>query len=126
MLLLCSFANFLFASFQISILIVGVVSAISLLAVVGLKLGWSYDVTGNPLTFFSIVCAILSIQLFSLGLIGELSVRIYYSSGVKKSFQVREFINFDLQDGGVNKPDSREKERPDSEYERHARPDAAG
>ncbi|MBX2878541.1 MAG: glycosyltransferase family 2 protein [Granulosicoccus sp.] len=74
--------------------VVGMVSILSLLAVVGMKIGWSYDVTGNPLTMFSVVCAILSIQLFSLGLIGELSVRIYYSTGEKQSFQVREFVNF--------------------------------
>ncbi|MFK7889211.1 MAG: glycosyltransferase family 2 protein [Granulosicoccus sp.] len=78
--------------------VVGIVSVISFFTVVAMKVGWSYDVTGNALTFFSIVCAILSIQLFSLGLIGELSVRIYYGTGSKQSFQVREFVNFNAED----------------------------
>ncbi len=74
---------------------VSVLSIFALLAVICMKLFWQFDVTGNPLTFLSIVCAILGIQFFSLGLIGELSVRIYYGTGEKKSFQVRELVNFD-------------------------------
>jgi len=70
------------------------ISIVSLLAVVVMKLGWGADMTGNPLTFISFVSAILSLQLFSIGVIGELSVRIYYATGDKKSFKVRELINF--------------------------------
>lgn len=73
---------------------VSILSIISLISVTVMKLFWQFDVTGNPLTFLSIVCAILGIQFFSLGLIGELSVRIYYGTGKKKSYQVREFVNF--------------------------------
>lgn len=69
-------------------------SALSFIAVVIMKVGWNFDVTGNPLSFLTIVSAILSIQFFSLGLIGELSVRIYYGTGKKQSFQVRELVNF--------------------------------
>lgn len=74
---------------------VSFLSVLAFFAVVFMKLLWQFDVTGNPLTFLSIVCAILGIQFFSLGLIGELSVRIYYGTGKKKSFQVRELVNFD-------------------------------
>lgn len=74
---------------------VSILSVVALLSVTFMKLFGQFDVTGNPLTFLSIVCAILGIQFFSLGLIGELSVRIYYGTGEKKSYQVREFVNFD-------------------------------
>ncbi len=84
--------------------LVGVLSFVSLAAVAIMKVGWSYDVTGNPFTFLTIVSAILSIQLFSLGLIGELSVRIYFGIGGKRSFQVREFVNFEKSDLTTDKP----------------------
>jgi len=74
---------------------VSVLASFALIAVVFMKMYWDFDITGNPLTFLSFVCAILGIQFFSLGLIGELSVRIYYGTGEKKSFQVRELVNFD-------------------------------
>lgn len=76
-------------------LVVIVLSGIALIAVSIMKLFCNFDVTGNPLTFLSIVCAILGVQFFAIGLIGELSVIIYYSRGEKKSFQVRELVNFE-------------------------------
>lgn len=82
--------------------VVSVISLLSVMAVGIMKLGWGFDITGNPFTFFSIVCAILGIQFFSLGLIGELSVRIYYGTGDKKSFQVRELVNFDTPDANLS------------------------
>ena len=75
---------------------VGIAAFISSLCVIIMKLGWGFDVTGNPLLYLAIVTAILSIQFFSLGLIGELSVRIYYGTGQKKSYQVRQLVNFDI------------------------------
>lgn len=76
-------------------------SIVSLLMTLGMKLFLGTDLTGNPLTYFAIVSAILGVQFFSLGLFGELSVRIYYGTGNKKSFQVRESLNFD---SGLSKP----------------------
>ena len=73
---------------------VGAVAVFSFMAVVIMKLAVAFDVTGNPLLYVSIVTAILSIQFFSLGLIGELSVRIYYGTGEKTSYQVRQLVNF--------------------------------
>lgn len=74
--------------------IVGFLAVLSATAVIAMKLGWGTDVTGNALTFFAVLNAILSVQFFSLGLIGELLVRIYFSTGNKQSFQVRELVNF--------------------------------
>lgn len=75
--------------------IVSSVAALSATAVLVMKLGWNFDVTGNPLLYLAILTAILGIQFFSLGLIGELSVRIYYGTGSKTSYQVRQLVNFD-------------------------------
>ena len=73
---------------------VSCVALLSAIAVVFMKLGWQFDVTGNPFLYLAIVTAILGIQFFSMGLIGELSVRIYYSSSEKQSYQVRRLVNF--------------------------------
>ena len=81
---------------------VGIAAFVSSVSVVLMKLGWGFDVTGNPLLYLAIVTAILSIQFFSLGLIGELSVRIYYGTGQKTSYQVRQLVNFDAPADGIN------------------------
>jgi glycosyltransferase involved in cell wall biosynthesis len=90
-----------------------IVSAVALMAgvaVVLMKLFWDFDITGNPLLYLGIVTAILSLQLFSMGLIGELSVRIYYATGEKTSYQVRRLVNF----GSENRSDeARVKPSPD-------------
>ncbi len=85
--------------------IVGTLAIVSSTAALFMKVGWGVDITGNALTFLSIVCAILSIQFFSLGLIGELSVRIYYGTGRKQSFQVRHFVNFEAPGQSVDTAD---------------------
>jgi len=81
---------------------VGVAAFFSSVGVAVMKLGWGFDVTGNPLLYLAIVTAILSIQFFSLGLIGELSVRIYYSTGQKRSYQIRQLVNFDIGQGAIS------------------------
>lgn len=75
--------------------IISAVAVFSGTAVVLMKLFWQFDVTGNPLLYLAVLTAILGIQFFSLGLIGELSVRIYYGTGDKTSYKVRQLVNFD-------------------------------
>jgi len=70
----------------------------SLLASAAMKLLGGVDLTGNPLLLLGILSTILSVQFFSLGLIGEVCARIYYSSEKRTNYQVREFINFDAPD----------------------------
>lgn len=53
------------------------------------------DMTGNPLLLLGILATILSVQFFSLGLIGEVCARIYYTSEHRTNYQVRELVNFD-------------------------------
>jgi len=75
-------------------LIVSFIALVSMVAVVVMKLVWQFDVTGNPFTFLTVLSTILAGQFFILGIIGELVVRIYYSTGEKRSFHVREMLNF--------------------------------
>jgi hypothetical protein len=75
-------------------LIVGTVGALSLVVSVGMKLFWQSDLTGNPLFLLAILSTILSVQFFSLGLLGEVNARIYFSSGKRQNYQVRELVNF--------------------------------
>ncbi len=66
----------------------------SLFAAGAMKLLGGVDLTGNPFLLLGILSTILSVQFFSLGLIGEVCARIYYSSGRRTNYQVREFVNF--------------------------------
>ena len=66
----------------------------SLLASAAMKIIGRVDLTGNPLLLLGILSTILSVQFFSLGLIGEVCARIYYSSGQRTNYQVRKFVNF--------------------------------
>ena len=84
-----------------------VVSAVAVLAsvtTVAMKLFGGVDLTGNPITYFAILAAILGFQSLSLGLLGELAVRIYYGTGDKRSYQVREFLGSRL--GHIRGPDA--------------------
>lgn len=62
-------------------------------AVVAMKLLFGIDMTGNPLTLASVGLGIGAIQFFSLGLLGEVSARIYFSSQQKQSYSVRAVLN---------------------------------
>lgn len=75
------------------------VAAIGLLAAAStgaMKVFAGVDMTGNPLTLLSILSIILSVQFVSLGLIGEVCARIYFSKEDRRTYHVRELVNFDL------------------------------
>jgi glycosyltransferase involved in cell wall biosynthesis len=72
----------------------GTMSLFSALAVVMMKLLGSVDMTGNPLLLLAVFSMMLSIQFLSLGLLGEVSARIYFGSLGKEHYTVRELINF--------------------------------
>lgn len=69
------------------------VAMIAGLATVGMKLAAGTDMTGNPLTLLSILGTIAAIQFFSLGLLGEVSARIYYGQERRQNYAIRELIN---------------------------------
>ena len=57
---------------------------------VGLKLAYGADMTGNPLLYMSVLLVILSMQFGSLGLMMELIARTYHESQGRKVYSVRE------------------------------------
>ena len=77
---------------------IGAMGICSLLVSGAMKFLGGIDLTGNPLLLLGILSTILSVQFFSLGLIGEVCARIYYSSGRRTNYQVREFVNFDARE----------------------------
>ena len=66
----------------------------SCLAAIGMKAIAGTDMTGNPFLLLGILATILSVQFFSLGLIGEVCARIYYTSEHRNNYQVRQLVNF--------------------------------
>jgi glycosyltransferase involved in cell wall biosynthesis len=60
---------------------------------IGMKYAGGTDLTGNPLTLLSVLGAIAAIQFFSLGLLGEVNARIYFSQPAKQSYAIRELVN---------------------------------
>ncbi len=63
------------------------------LATLGMRLTVGFDMTGNPLLLLSAFCGLVSLQFFSLGLLGEVSARIYFSHGRKQHYTIRETLN---------------------------------
>jgi hypothetical protein len=57
-----------------------------------MKLMAGTDMTGNPLMLLSVLGVIAAIQFFSLGLLGEVSARIYYGQR-RQNYAIRELIN---------------------------------
>ncbi len=50
------------------------------------------DMTGNPLLLLSAGTMIASLQLFCMGVLGEIAARNYFASGVRQSYVVREVV----------------------------------
>jgi glycosyltransferase involved in cell wall biosynthesis len=81
----------LFGRFGIACLTVGMIACI---ATVAMKFSNGIDMTGNPLLLLTVLSSMLGVQFLSLGLLGEVNARIYYSANTKKNYAVRELINF--------------------------------
>ncbi|MGM0487253.1 MAG: glycosyltransferase family 2 protein [Planctomycetota bacterium] len=62
---------------------------------VGMKIWGHVDMTGNPLLLLTVFCMMAAIQFFGLGLLGEVSARIYYGSQNKQQYSIRELTNFE-------------------------------
>ncbi len=58
-----------------------------------MKINSGVDMTGNPLLILSVLFFLVSIQLISMGFLGEINIRTYYESQDKKTYYVREVIN---------------------------------
>ncbi len=78
-------------------------SLASLTTVIGMKLLRQVDMTGNPLLLLGVFCCLASLQLLSLGLLGEVNSRIYYQRDGNRPFAIAQKIGFH-----TNATDSRE------------------
>lgn len=54
-----------------------------------MKLASGIDMTGNPLLLLGVGLGVVSVQFFSLGLLGEVSARIYYALQGNQQYAVR-------------------------------------
>lgn len=72
------------------------------LATIVMRLLSGVDMTGNPLLLLGAISIILGVQFFSLGLIGEMCVRIYYGNEKNSPYQVRETANFEANSKQTN------------------------
>jgi glycosyltransferase involved in cell wall biosynthesis len=64
-------------------------------ATVGMKLLGGVDMTGNPLLLLSVLGLVVGVQFFVLGLLGEVSSRIYFACRDRQPYAVRRLVNFD-------------------------------
>src|SRR5205823_3493581 len=85
----------LFGRFGLACLLIAALAGFATLA---MKLTAGIDMTGNPTTLLSVLGTISAIQFFSLGLLGEVSARIYYGSGARQNYAIRELVNCDRAD----------------------------
>ncbi|REJ65954.1 MAG: glycosyltransferase [Planctomycetota bacterium] len=69
------------------------------LATVAMKLLGGVDMTGNPLLLLTVFAATVGLQFFVLGLLGEVSARIYHECQGKPPYRVRHLHGF--QQGGA-------------------------
>lgn len=74
---------------------VGLLGVVSFAAVAIMKLSGAMRMMGNPLLLLGVLATILAVQFFSLGLLGEVNARIYFSHDSKRNYRIREKINFD-------------------------------
>ncbi len=64
-----------------------------LLGTVGMKFALDFDMTGNPLLIMGSVLCIVSVQLFSVGLLGEANTRLYYRRNERRPFAIRSVVS---------------------------------
>ena len=61
-----------------------------------MKLLGQVDMTGNPLLLLTVLAGMVSMQFFSLGLLGEVCARIYFTSQPKQNYAIRERIEYPM------------------------------
>ena len=74
------------------------ISLVSAVAVMAMKLSANFDMSGNPLLYVTLFGFMIALQFFSLGMLGEMSARIYYESQGRKPYAVRHTLGTGLQD----------------------------
>jgi len=73
----------------------GALGGFSGLATVGMKLFGGVDMTGNPLLLLTVFSVMSATQFLSLGLLGEVCVRIYYQGKDRQNYTIAARRNLD-------------------------------
>jgi len=71
-----------------------ILSVASFAATVVMKITERMDMTGNPFLILGTLLMIIGMQLFALGLLGEINVRVYYESQDKPIYVIKEELGF--------------------------------
>jgi glycosyltransferase involved in cell wall biosynthesis len=58
-----------------------------------MRLTHGFDMTGNPLLVLGALLCIVSVQLFSVGLLGEANTRLYYRRNERRAFAIRNVVS---------------------------------
>lgn len=58
-----------------------------------MKFGGWYSVTGNPLLYIAILLFLVGVQLITMGLLGEISVRTYHESQNRPIYSIRQQLH---------------------------------
>jgi glycosyltransferase involved in cell wall biosynthesis len=82
----------LFGRFGLAAIAIGMIAGIATLL---MKIGGGMDMTGNPLLLLTVLSSMLGVQFLSLGLMGEVNARIYFAIHPRRSYAIRELVNFE-------------------------------
>ena len=63
---------------------------LSLLALIYMKISWGVDMTGNPFLMLTVLLCFLGVQFITMGLLGEINIRIYHESTRRKIYSIAE------------------------------------
>lgn len=83
---------YIFGGFGLILLVIG---ALSLTASLILKFGFGTSMILTPLPLLSAMCGMMGVLSILMGLLAEILVRTYYESQSRRSYSVRETINFE-------------------------------
>ncbi|MBL8025803.1 MAG: glycosyltransferase, partial [Fibrobacteres bacterium] len=65
-----------------------ILSLFSLVALAGMKIYWNTDMTGNPFLLLTVFLAFVSIQFVTMGLLGEINIRIYHETTKNRIYHI--------------------------------------
>lgn len=91
---------YVFGGFGLSLMAAGV---LALGGALGLKFGYGVSLILTPLPLLSAMCAMMGVLSILMGLVAEILVRTYFESQQRTSYTVRELINVDSSDDGIER-----------------------
>lgn len=68
-------------------------AGLSLVGLIFMKMSEGADMTGNPLLYLAILLILVGIQFITLGLLGEINIRIYHEIQQKPIYVIKEILN---------------------------------